>query len=471
MEKIIYLIGDSEHQIMMRDVADNLKKVGYNAIICTVDLLFNRWSFALNAELAIFFIGGHLNKDTGKLSKERYVNSKYSLNIFCEPIVLSKEQKDAIGKNDSVFLAVSNKDYLKEITDLLRESENFKFFGVSSNLSIQEENERYEVSSEKSKSKIWIVIIAAACIFGFGIWGYSAYIESSQEAAEENLWESWSEYLDKTDSGRMLMTMGKLFLKKDVDEFKDYGFKHYINGKIEATGDLSWVDIGPYISGISIKYNPPLDFNSYLAGPLKELYNMATEEGVDNSDYWNPINVLNKSREVIIDEITVNSDGSRGEIFYSIPNNPDNVKLGIMMDKFPGEWLISDFYYGDLSFAYLLESFKQKILASETINYIGNVYTPSGTFPISLIIEFNSIPSINAIYNNINSNITLNMSGYTEDGYITLFYEDTNQKVSFDLARDSNSVLTGKFEVITLNDDKKVESKSYDVILKEEIPE
>ena len=317
----------------------------------------------------------------------------------------------------------------------------------------------YDEPKKKSGGLI-LGIIFAALIIGAGIWGYSAYVGSADKGTDENLYNAWSEYLDDTEAGQMFSTLGEMFLRQDAYDFKEYGFHNFIEGKIEPTENIGWGNIGPIIQDIKLYYTTPIAIETIMSHDLNSLYGQAMAEGFEDSNRWNPIKELNNSRVITIEKIYVNSNFN--EIAYQSADHYSASHGEIMrMVQESGIWKITDFIKNNESFSSILNEYIDEINAPQQISYDGMVYTNAGTFPIKLSIDYESSP-IRAIYTNLTYDVTLEMSGRNEEGNVELSTYNNGEKISFDLKKGTDEILSGKFSSTSSSGN----VKSFDVLLK-----
>lgn len=456
MAKSIYLIGEQKNNQIIQFIADRLKEKEYEPIICPSELLFSRWSYVVNSDLAVFFLSPLSKDDIYKLGSERYNNSKYTLNYFIEPTELDESKKHCIGKNQTVFSNGNLDEESKEIIELLSTSENFLFFNSGNN----EADETEE--SGNSKGKRWLGIIVAACIIGFGIWGYSAYVESVKQEADLAVWNAWEEYLKVTNAGQIFSTLGENIENIDHDSFSERKFNEYIKNNIEPSPDINWGDIGPFVKNIKIEVPPLREITPIMTENLRSLYTK-----MDDSDYrdqggWDPIAEMKETNNITITDIVVSTDGKTGKVNYhtSLDASGESPKAIYMLKNDRDLWEISDFKQDGVSFFATVQNFFDEKERNRVVNYEGNVYTSSGTFPITLEINYGVSP-ITALYHNVEYDVSLEMKGYESDGFLYFSCDNTGETVAFKLERKADEVLIGEF-IVTPNDG---DVKTYDVVL------
>lgn len=315
---------------------------------------------------------------------------------------------------------------------------------------------------KKGKTGIIVGIITAAGLTGAGIWGYSAYVESVKQEADLAVWNAWEEYLKVTNAGQIFSTLGENIENIDHDSFSERKFNEYIKNNIEPSPDINWGDIGPLVKNIKIEVPPLREITPIMTDNLRSLYTK-----MDDSDYrdqggWDPIAEMKETNNITITDIVVSTDGKTGKVKYhtSLDASRESPKAIYMLKNDSDLWEISDFKQDGVSFFATVQNFFDEKERNRVIMYEGNVYTSSGTFPITLEINYGSTP-LAALYHNVQYNVSLEMTGYESDGFIRLTYDTPKETVAFILESKSNEVLTGVFRV-TKEDGEII---AYDVVL------
>ena len=315
---------------------------------------------------------------------------------------------------------------------------------------------------KKGKKGLIIGLILAACLTGFGIWGYSAYVESAKKEADLAVWNAWEEYLTATTAGQILSALGENIENTNHDYFSESKFKQYIKDNIEPSPDINWGEMVPLVKNIKI-YVPPLkEITPLMTENLRSLY-----AKMDDSDYranggWDPIADMKETNNITIKDIIVSDDGHTGKVKYhtSLEVIEGSPKTIYMMKNERGIWEISDFQQEEVYFSSMVQSFFDEKERNRVVSYEGQVYTSSGSFPLTLEVSYGSLP-LTALYHNVQYNVSLELTGYESDGYLYLSCDNAGETVAFKLESKSNEVLIGEF-IVTPEDG---EEKSYDVVL------
>lgn len=471
MDNHVYIVVETRDKNLLDSLVSQLSDKGFEVSLFQTYQIQQNWDELLNVDKLIIALSPGYDIIFYNLSAGRLLNRKRSINLILKSLPLNNEQKKKIGRNKSVFRNLDGEDTAEVVAKIIN-SENtwqplsdIQLSEVSQLISIPTFNENDESKVEKGKKKSWLGIVAVALIIGFGIWGYSVYVESEQKAIEENLWNAWDEYLH-TESGSMFATLGQALTRKDFDEFRQFGFDNFIEGKIEPSKDISWDDIGPIINGATLYYTFPNNLIQIMDSNLLEEFQKIESSNYTSDGNWNPIADINESNCITISHISISENGKLGKITYFPFNHQEaQMNLEILMEFNDNQWRISDFTNDGLYFTVNINHyFAEQERAKETL-YNGNIYTSEGLVPISLKINYNSFPELSAIYKDPSQNLEITMEGEFQDDNLG-FYAKINEKdeIGFDLKMEGDNILSGKIILYS----KEEESISYDVLLKSE---
>lgn len=123
MEKKIIIFGSSKDSAKMQELEKALAPSGIEA-----DIIFSEIAEDLkeidDSNSVVFLI----NNQTGDRSFELIHQSQTSLglqgiNFFSEPVGLTQNQRNLIGRNKSVFLDLNPSDYIQDLVTLLKEED------------------------------------------------------------------------------------------------------------------------------------------------------------------------------------------------------------------------------------------------------------------------------------------------------------------------------------------------------------
>lgn len=461
MKRIVYLIGDTQDREIINQVYESLKNEELNLIICTTDLLFNRWSIATNADLAILFISPALKNEGYRISKERYAASKPTFNFFLSPIVLNDYQKDCIGKNRSVFWEIDKNKSIEDLSSLLTEAQSYPLPEQNQGNGF---NEEYATNYKSGNGKKWFGLIATACIIGAGIWGYSAYVESAKKEAELALWEAWEKYATDTQAGQIIATLAENLENIDENTFLETGFHNYIEGRLEPSSEVSLSKISHLIKDLNINVSKSANISAIMSDNFRSLYREAIEANYEETGEWNPVKDLLNISNIKIMNVTLGNPINT--ITYTIGidyQNPINI---LFIKNKNGSWEIYDFERNDgYTFSSLLEDFiEQKNVID--MAFFGEMSNESNNFQIYLNLLLKSKGVLTGTFEIISQNVSVAISGHAEDGFISLSGDNNGENLQFELVMKADHSLTG---TLMVSSDKE-NSMIFNVVLKEYVP-
>lgn len=217
---------------------------------------------------------------------------------------------------------------------------------------IQEEN-----SNSSSKNSLWgclggivgFVAIIWVCCGAADFWEYLKDEVNKDFNTEnynkESLWKVWNEYLTEISGGEMFATIGEMLLNQSQQEFIQYSYDTYIDGKIEPSKEFHIWDMKLLNNdSVTIKYKPPFDIKPFVTDRFFKIYNQLKYSNYNNSDYWNPIEDLRNNNEITITKVSVTDNGKDGNVVYFFPNIASvNDNINIEMKRENGKWKINDF--------------------------------------------------------------------------------------------------------------------------------
>ena len=458
MDKRIYIIGESKDLNSIRSFEIDLNDQKFKVSTCTPDQLYDKWNDILNIETVILLISPETNSEFYNICLGRYNQKKYTLNLFVEPTELSSKQKNAIGKNNTIFLWISKGWLVPEIVDLLISSPRFNFIEMNwTTKKSQNENNpvgetiyEEEINNSKNKKRTWIGLIIAACLIGFGIWGYAAYVESSKKAEDLRIWETWEEYLSYDIYAQMFSAVSQVLLQDNKDNFKTFIFEKYLKDRLDVSESEEWLmdQINNVVGNITFEFPTPIDLNGLMSENLLKKYIEAKESDFEKDGGINPVTKLNEAGVITFKGFQLFDNGSdNGFVYYSLrPYASDGDDLSFLMSKENGKWKIKDFFVKDGYFTEKVDNYLSLITQS-ILEYTGERENRDRTTPLKLKINFGKNP-LQGVYKDLETGETIEMSGYEENGMIRLSSVNPDDHKNLILNKEmDNRVLKGTFEI------------------------
>ena len=453
MGNFIYIIGEEKDIKELEALINELKNQNWNISTSNTVQLHSKWNEILNCEYVLLLISPETNNDFFDICLDRYHQKKFTINIFVRPTEINSDHRNAIGRNHTIFSWLEKNNQLTEIINLLNSSSNFNYIENLSLTENQFENGNIILpvydEPKKSRKGLIIGILAAACIIGFGIWSYSAYVESSKKTEELKIWNYWEESLLYNNNTQMFAAVAQMLLQDNNEDFKSLVFENYIKDVFDLSQDgmIEAYQINDIIGKITLEFTPPIDINGVMTENLLKKYLEAKESGFLKDEGRDPVAQLNKSGVITFMGFQAFDDGSdNGFIYYTPSNfaiNEDNYSF--LMTKENGKWKIKDFYVKDGYFTELFDNFINS-KSSNVIEYKGERLNRYGTSPISLIINFGP-ESVKAKYTDIEKNETIEMTGIEEENTIRLTSINPDNKKLILYKKEERSTLKGNFEI------------------------
>lgn len=471
MARKLFIIGDEKDLALVSTLIEDLKNKGVEILKHTSVLSELTKNVILNWDEVIVVFSPETNKNIFDICQRRNDLNKTTINLFVKPTKLDKIKKGIVGRNHSIYLSISD-NLTKEVLEVL---DNTSFITNSADIvdevnfsQINQYDEEgnlilpvYEDYEKKGKAGIILGLIAAACIIGAGIWGYSSYIATSEKKAKEKLYSQWKYFTEYHSGGQVLSTFYTALTKQNLTEFQEHGFHNYFENKFDNPDSFSINQYDSIVEGATINYSTPISIENLMVSELRKLYEEAIASGYNETQLFQPLKELNQSGVITFGNLNKNSIDNL-TLSYSPANYFKVNEVGLFdLSKENGDWKISDISKDSNSFSQSLNEYLARLYESKKLTYRGNVYTPAGTFPIQLFIDYSSSP-ITSLYTNLNYNVTFNLSGNEEEGYINLESKNEKEIVNFKLQKNNGDTLIGKFSANTSSG----VIKTYDTVLR-----
>lgn len=118
MSKNLYIVGASSDREAMEALQPQFEAAGYDITVACPDSDAAVTNQSMEADVVVLWLSKKTGQQVYEIAKGRSDRNATSVNIFAEPMMLTSEQRNAIGHNRSVFAAVTP-DVVKESVGLL----------------------------------------------------------------------------------------------------------------------------------------------------------------------------------------------------------------------------------------------------------------------------------------------------------------------------------------------------------------
>lgn len=118
MNKKLYIAGATADREAMEALRPQFEAAGYVIAVCCPDSDAAAMNDGMEAEIVVLWISTKTGQQVYDIAGGRKDRNAATINIFAEPMALTAEQKKAVGRNRSVFAAVTP-DVAKESVGLI----------------------------------------------------------------------------------------------------------------------------------------------------------------------------------------------------------------------------------------------------------------------------------------------------------------------------------------------------------------
>lgn len=139
---VLNIISEHSEEEKIEALRPHFKERGIKLMVLYPCSAFMAKAAALKAPQAILWISTKTNPDLFDIATERNNRGLSTINYFADEVGLSESQKNAVGRNRSVFAEMNPDDNFKDLV---------KLFNVDSNIEIHSESEG--LSREQCKEK------------------------------------------------------------------------------------------------------------------------------------------------------------------------------------------------------------------------------------------------------------------------------------------------------------------------------
>lgn len=462
MDNQLFIVGEAQDRNFLEDIRDHWSKKEDEVLLVFADQLYLYWEILIKADRLIIAFSAEVNNDFYNLSLGRLQGGKRSINLFLTPIYLNIEQKDVIGRNKTIFKALYDGDVAPILENIIKMEETWKpipefILPPDINNGLQQAQDdnlippEYYEEHPKNKTKLIGSIIAIACIIGFGIWGYNAYVESSAEKerieSSNREVEAWNNFRN-TNKGSAFLSMNGLLSNKTFNEVSSEIFDEYIKDHYGQNQDIE-EEINRLVTNFHAEYNIPISLLPNMSSELGQKYSDLNESGFTLE--WNPVKGIEYAGVFNFLSIETIVEGKLVKIRYSLDPNDisgEGGAINLMWEN--GEWTIDDFYEDGISFKdYLskqIDDASTPILEEGNNLWEGDMMSVGGdAIPVSILIKVEDERIVSAQFINETEGKSIFLKPYLAEGY-DLGLRNSQGSVHINLNLSEDKMLIGEYD-------------------------